>query len=68
MNKRGSPSDRSRSAAGSVTLGRELFAEISAVEGIVLTKAMTARVKQFDRKGMSPEQRRRAIIGAYRKG
>jgi hypothetical protein len=49
-------------------LGRELFAEISAVEGIVLTKAMTARVKQFDRKGMSPEQRRRAIISAYRKG
>lgn len=49
------------------TIGRQRFAKISAVEGIVLSKAMTARARAFDRRGASAEERRAAIISAYRK-
>ena len=52
---------------GGFTLGREKFAKISAVEGIVLTPAMHARVEEFDDKDMSAEERRAAIIRAHRK-
>ncbi|MGM4924493.1 hypothetical protein AB8A31_16385 [Tardiphaga sp. 804_B3_N1_9] len=49
-------------------LGRERFAQISAVEGIKPTAAMKKRVAEFDRQGLSPAERRREIIKAYRKG
>jgi hypothetical protein len=48
-------------------LGRERFAKISAVEGIELTAGMKKRVADFDRRGLSGEERRLAIIRAYRK-
>jgi hypothetical protein len=32
-----------------------------------LTKQMRSRVSEFERKGVSAEERRRTIIGAYRK-
>jgi hypothetical protein len=67
MKKRGSPSNRGRSA-GSVTLGREWFAKISAVEGIKLTPAAKKRAAEFERRGLSGEERRREIVRAYRKG
>jgi hypothetical protein len=51
-----------------MTLGRERFAKISAVEGIELTASMKRRAADFDRRGLSGEERRRAIIRAYRKG
>jgi hypothetical protein len=51
-----------------VTIGRERFAKISAVEGIKLSAAMQKRVAKFDRQGLSAAERRREIIKAYKKG
>jgi hypothetical protein len=48
-------------------IGRQRFEKISAVEGIVLTKHMIGRVREFDSRGASSEERRAAIIQAYRK-
>ena len=52
----------------SVTLGRARFAKISAVEGIVLTPKMKERIADFERRGLSAEERRQSIVRAYRKG
>ncbi len=49
------------------TIGRAGFAKISAVEGIRLTPAMTADFREFERQGLSPEERRKAIVGKYGK-
>jgi hypothetical protein len=49
-------------------LGRERFAKISAVEGIELSGAMKKRIRESDRKGLSAEARRAAIIRAHSKG
>jgi hypothetical protein len=49
------------------TLGRERFANISAVEGIALTAEMEARSAEMDRIGASAEQRRAAIKKAHRR-
>jgi hypothetical protein len=48
-------------------LGRERFAKISAVEGIELSGAMKKRIRDSDRKDLSAEARREAIIRAHRK-
>ena len=53
---------------GSGIIGSRRFAKISAVEGIVLTREMHARTVEFDRKGMSAEERRISIKRVYRKG
>jgi hypothetical protein len=58
--KRSSPS---RSAG--FVLGRDRFAQISAVEGIALTGDMRATLDQFDREGLSAEERRRAILRRF---
>jgi len=55
-----------RNAKG-YTIGRAGFAKISAVEGIRLTPAMTADFREFERKGLSPEERRKAIARKYGK-
>ena len=55
------------SKTGQFTIGRERFAKISAVEGIVLTQQMHSRSAEFDSKGLSAEERRRAIIRTHRK-
>jgi hypothetical protein len=49
-------------------LGRERFAKISAVEGIELSGAMKKRISESDRKGLSAEARRAAIIRVHRDG
>lgn len=64
MKKHASPK-RKRSAAG-IILGRERFARISAVEGIKLTPAIKKRAAEFDRRGLSGEERRRSIVRLYR--
>jgi hypothetical protein len=51
-----------------MTLGRERFAKISAVEGIELTPSMRKRAAEFDRSGIAAAERRRSIIRAYSKG
>jgi hypothetical protein len=58
------PSERSGKGR---TIGRAAFARISAVEGIRLTPAMMADFREFERKGLSPAARRKAIIGKYGK-
>ena len=50
-----------------LVIGRQRFAKISAVEGIKLTPAMKERTAEFDRRGLSPVERRREIIRLYRK-
>lgn len=68
MKKRGSPPKIARSAVSGAVIGRERFEKISAVEGITLTAGMKKRAAEFDRQGLSPEQRVRAIVAAHRKG
>jgi hypothetical protein len=67
MKKRGSQSGRRRSAASGVILGHGWFETISAVEGITLSPRAKKRAAEFDRQGLSLEERRRAIVRAYRK-
>jgi hypothetical protein len=63
--KKTSPSKR---VSAKFVLGRERFALISAVEGIKPTAAMKKRAAEFERRGLSPAERRREIIKVYRKG
>jgi hypothetical protein len=56
------------SPTGGMTIGRKRFAAISAVEGIKLTPEMERRATELDRKGLTPEERIRAIVAAHRKG
>jgi hypothetical protein len=53
-----------KSAAG-FTLGRGRFAKISAVEGIHLSGSMEKDLREFERKGLSAEERRKVISGKY---
>jgi len=62
-----SPKRTRRPKAGMV-IGSKRFAKISAVEGIVLTGRMKSRIAEFDRTGVSAEERRRTIIRSYSKG
>jgi hypothetical protein len=48
-------------------VGRTSFVKISAVEGIRLKPAMKERAAEAASKGLSAEEYRKAIIGAYRK-
>ncbi|HEX4095565.1 MAG TPA: hypothetical protein VHX64_02495 [Caulobacteraceae bacterium] len=57
---------RKLKAESEFTLGRKGFAKISAVEGIHLSRAMEDRFREFDRQGLSPAERRKAIAHAFR--
>ena len=48
-------------------LGHANFTKISAVEGIRLKPAMKTRAAEASSKGLSAEDTRKAIIGAYRR-
>lgn len=48
------------------SIGRDPFVKISAVEGITPSNAALARAAEFERRGLTPEQRREAIIRAHR--
>ena len=52
---------------GSFVLGRDGFGKISAVEGIRLTPSMKKRAADAERKGLSAEEYRQAIVRSYRK-
>ncbi|HZR77918.1 MAG TPA: hypothetical protein VFA58_01845 [Chthoniobacterales bacterium] len=56
-----------RKPTGRVVIGAHRFAKISAVEGVVLTRDMLTRSAEFERKGMSADERRRTIMRIYRK-
>jgi len=50
-------------AAGSgIVLGRSAFRKISAVEGIKLSKESETLFSDFDRQGLSAEERRRVLL------
>jgi len=66
--KRRSVSGERKTASRGLTLGSKWGEKISAVEGIKLTAAAERRAADFDRQGLSPAQRRVAILQAYRKG
>jgi len=48
-------------------LGRKGFAQISKVEGIALSKGAKDDFRRFDRKNLSSDARRRAIIEKFAK-
>ncbi|HWA62658.1 MAG TPA: DUF2188 domain-containing protein [Caulobacteraceae bacterium] len=50
-----------------MTLGREPMAKIAAVEGIHMSKAMQRTLDELDRKGVSGDERRRAIAAEFGK-
>ena len=50
-----------------MTLGLEGFAWISAVEGIKLSLESLEMFAEFDRKGLSNEERRKLIIEKHQK-
>jgi hypothetical protein len=69
MKKRNSSPQRwARRGSAGVLIGRAGGEKISAVEGIKLSAAARRRADEFDRLGLSPEERRVAILRAYRKG
>jgi hypothetical protein len=47
-------------------IGRERFEKISAVEGIRLSDEMKQTFAEFDRRGLTPAQRRRAILQKFK--
>ena len=48
-------------------VSREAFAKISEVEGIRLSEAEKAMFADFDRRNLSPEERRHAIMEQFRR-
>jgi hypothetical protein len=48
-------------------IGRSGFAKISAVEGIRTTATMDADFREFERQGLSADQRRKVISRKYGK-
>ena len=54
----------SKRATGYI-LGRHSFAKISAVEGIRASSQMAKDFGDFDRKALSPKERREALAGKY---
>jgi hypothetical protein len=47
-------------------IGRERFERISAVEGIRLSGEMKRAFAEFERRGLSAEERRRVIVGRFK--
>lgn len=56
---------KSSKEPGSFILGRDSFAKISAVEGIRPSRRMNADFREFDREGLSAEERRSALTVKY---
>ncbi len=51
----------------STIIGREAFAKISAVEGIVMSEDAKKAFAEFDRQKLSPVERRRAIVARFKR-
>lgn len=49
----------------SFTIGRDTYEKIIAVEGVSPSSDAKRRAREFDRRGLSSEERRSAIIDAY---
>jgi len=53
--------------AGGLTLGLVGFAKISAVEGVTMRPSTRKMFADFDRRGLSPAERRREILEKHAK-
>jgi hypothetical protein len=60
------PKPQKRPSKGYV-IGRSAFAKISAVEGIRTTATMDADFREFERQGLSADERRKVISRKYGK-
>jgi hypothetical protein len=58
---------QSRRKAAGLIIGRTGFAQISKVEGIALPKGAKADLRRYDKKNLSTNERRQAIIEKYAK-
>jgi hypothetical protein len=58
--------DKTREPANAPRLTREEFARISEVEGLRLSEPMKQAFADFDRRGLSAEERRQAIIDRFK--
>jgi hypothetical protein len=67
MKKSGRPktSKRAKTKAKGVTIGLLGFEKISAIEGLHLTRDMKTTFRSLKRSGVSPQQRRAALIKKY---
>ena len=68
--RKGARPRRRRKASGESeqpVLSREAFAKISEVEGIRLSDEMKEAFAEFDAQGLSHEERRRAILGRFKR-
>jgi hypothetical protein len=54
-----------RRSGDTYTVGRERFAKISAVEGIKTSRRVEQDFREFDKKGLSPSERRRVLASKY---
>jgi hypothetical protein len=50
---------------GTYTVGRDRFAKISAVEGIRTSRRVDQDFREFDKKGLSPAERRQELASKY---
>lgn len=60
------PTSKPGTRPAGFVVGRAAFEKISAVEGIRPSKASRTRAADFERRGLSAEERRREIISAHR--
>jgi hypothetical protein len=58
---------RPPNAKSGYILGRRAFARISAVEGVRLSSEMEERFRDFDLKGLSASERRKALARTFAK-
>ena len=65
MSKPKQPSTKAKKK--SFVIGRDSFSKISAVEGIRQTPVMKKRAIDAERKGLSAEEHRQAIMRSHRK-
>ena len=56
-----------KSSGKSFTIGRRAFAKISEIEGVRLSDDMNEDFQEFERKELSPQDRRQAISRKYAK-
>ena len=62
------PTRLSRSSkTGRFTIGLKASASISKVEGLTLSKEMRTTFGDFEKKGLSPQERRSALTNKYGK-
>lgn len=62
MAKTTKPTGRSGTA---YTIGRTRFAKISAVEGIQTSRRVDQDFREFDKKALSPAERRQELVRKY---